>query len=258
MKRSFYLGLILFLLLVIVFILNAGFSSVDMSNTLAPFSLDHPLGTDTYGRDLLARLSLGALISLSLSFVITVISTLLGVLLSFLLSSRGLISGFSWVLSDALKSLSSIILALFLSSIFSSGFIILIVSISLAQIPNIARTAYSRLIVVRNEEFVLYARSEGMGEVEIALRHIVPHVMPEVLSQSLSIFSSSILTESSLSFLGAGIPILYPSIGSILSEGRLVMLTHPSLVLIPVSVLFLISLSVHLMHQGSDFDSRFQ
>ena len=68
MKRSFYLGLILFLLLVIVFILNAGFSSVDMSNTLAPFSLTHPLGTDTYGRDLLARLSLGALISLSLWF----------------------------------------------------------------------------------------------------------------------------------------------------------------------------------------------
>ena len=94
-----------------------------------------------------------------------------------------------------------------------------------------------------------------MGDLEIAVRHIIPQMRKEVLTQSISIFSSSILTESALSFLGAGIPVLLPSIGGMLSEGRPLLLSHPSLVLIPSAVLFLISLALHLMHDALDFDS---
>lgn len=248
-------GAILFFSLIILFSFSAGFSEVNMSNPLAPFSSEHPLGTDTFGRDLLERLSLGALISIALSVGITLISLFFGLILSFLMARGNVLSALTWVLSDSMKCLSSIVLALFLSSIFSPGFSIIVISISLAHIPNIARVGYSKLMSVKNEEYVLYAESEGMGEAEIAFRHLLPHLMPEIASQSLGVFSSSILTESSLSFLGVGIPILYPSIGAILSEGKAVMFTHPGMVILPSLLLFLISLSLHLIYSALDLDS---
>lgn len=254
-RKRFFLGLALLVFMVLLFISFAGFSEVDTDISLSSFSSSHPLGTDIYGRDFLSRLSLGALISMTLALVITLISVFLGVLLSFLMAGSGIVSFFSWLLSDSIKSISSIILSLFLSSIFGPGFLVLIVSIGISHIPDIARTSYSRIKMIENEDFVLYARAEGMSRWEIALFHVIPHMRGEVLSQALSIFSSSILTEASLSFLGAGIPVLYPSIGSILSEGRLLMLTRPSYVIIPSSVLFLISLSLHLMHEGLEPDS---
>ena len=251
-RKRFFLGLALLVFMVLLFISFAGFSEVDTDSS---FSSSHPLGTDIYGRDFLSRLSMGALISMTLALVITLISVFLGVLLSFLMAGSGIVSFFSWLLSDSIKSISSIILSLFLSSIFGPGFLVLIVSIGISHIPDIARTAYSRIKMIENEDFVLYARAEGMSRWEIALFHVIPHMRGEVLSQAVNIFSSSILTEAALSFLGAGIPVLYPSIGSILSEGRLLMLARPSYVIIPSSVLFLISLSLHLMHEGLEPDS---
>lgn len=251
-KRKFIFGLALFSALIIVFAFNAGLSSVDMASALEPFSSQHPLGTDTFGRDILSRLSLGALISIALAFIITIISTSAGLVLSFFMDERNLLSSVAWFFSDSIKSLGSVILALFLSSVFSPGFAVIIVSISLSQIPSIARTSYSRLVIVRNEEFVTYAESEGMGKLAIAMRHLIPHVMGEVSSQALGVFSSSILTESALSFLGSGIPVLYPSLGSMMNEGRTLMLSHPSLVVIPALTLFLITLSLNLMYEASE------
>ncbi len=232
----------------------AGFSDVDLDNALSPFSLSHPLGTDIYGRDLLERLALGTLISTCLAFCITAISAVLGVCLGFLMSKSGILSFISTSFSNVLKSLSSVIVALFLSAIFGPGFMILIISISLSHIPNIARTASSRIAVIRNEEFVLYARSEGMGNAEIYIRHILPHIRGEILAQSLSVFSSSILTESALSFLGAGIPVLYPSLGSIMADGRALLLSYPRFILIPSAIIMAVSLLIHLMSRSLELD----
>ena len=121
-KRKFIFGLALFSALIIVFAFNAGLSSVDMASALEPFSSQHPLGTDTFGRDILSRLSLGALISIALAFIITIISTSAGLVLSFFMDERNLLSSVAWFSSDSIKSLGSVILALFLSSVFSPGF----------------------------------------------------------------------------------------------------------------------------------------
>ena len=254
-RRKLILSLSLLIALLLLFTFTAGFSEVDMPNALSFPSSSHPLGTDIYGRDYLERLSMGALISIFLSLLITIISTFIGIVLSFLMRASGIVSFFSWLISDSMKSISSIILALFLSSIFGPGFAVVIVSISLSHIPDIARISYSRIKAIEREDYVTYAKAEGMGRVEIAFIHIIPHMTGELFSQSLSIFSSSILTEASLSFLGAGIPILYPSIGSILSEGRVLMLSRPSYVIIPSIILFLISLSLHMMHESLNLDS---
>ncbi len=250
-RKKFYTALVFLAVLILFFFLSAGFSSLDMDNALLSPSRENLFGTDSYGRSLLSRLSLGALISISLSALITALSAILGTALAFLMARVSA----SWVLSDSLKSLNAVILALFLSSVFSAGFGVLILSISLTHIPSVARVAYSRILSIRREEFVLYAKSEGMGGFSIARFHIVPHLRDEILIQSISIFSSSVITEATLSFLGAGIPVKYPSIGSILAEGRAVALSHPHLIVIPSLVLFLITLSLYVMQSALDPDS---
>lgn len=255
MNRKKYVPIVLFILLISFFCVNAGLGTIDQDAALSRLSFSHPFGTDTFGRDLLERVSLGALISIALSFFITVISTALGVLLAFLMASNAATSAVSFTISGIMKSLSSILLALFLSSIFGPGFLVLIVSISLSHIPNIAQTAYSRILVIKKEDFILYSKTLGMNRAEIAVFHIIPHLKDEVLQQSLSIFSSSILTEASLSFLGAGIPITYPSLGSIMADGRALIISSPHLIIIPSIVLFIISLLLYLEREALDLDS---
>ena len=122
-KRKFLIPFSLLMLILALCAFFAGFSDVDLDNALSPFSLSHPLGTDIYGRDLLERLALGTLISTCLAFCITAISAVLGVCLGFLMSKSGILSFISTSFSNVLKSLSSVIVALFLSAIFGPGFL---------------------------------------------------------------------------------------------------------------------------------------
>ena len=115
---------------------------------------------------------------------------------------------------------------------------------------DIAETAYSRVLVARSEDYTLSAIGLGKGRVDVYLHHILPAIMPYIAKQAVSIFSASILSEASLSFLGCGVPVTIPTLGSMLSEARPVMGQAPWLVAFPALFLFLIGLSLELLASG--------
>ena len=243
-------GTVLLALVVLAFAF-AGNTGTDMGMRLQEPSLAHPFGTDSFGRDLLSRVSSGFLVSVMLSSAVTLSATLGGILLSLLMVRSSLIGTMSRGVGDILKSLPSIMLALFFVSLFGQNVFILYLALTLAQIPNIARTSQSRILVLQNEEYMTALKALGIRRSRIVLCHYVPHIYPEIANQSIGIFSTTILTESSLSFLGCGLPPTFPTLGAIMAEGRSFLFTSPFLFAIPAAVLFLAGLSLYLIQDSS-------
>lgn len=245
------LGFVLMAMLLAMAVLFAHGTDTDLSSRLLVPSVEHPFGTDSFGRDLLARTSGGFLVSFLLSLCVTASATVAGVALSVAMVRDGWIGILSRGLSDMLKSLPAVLFSLFLVALFGQGVDILYLSMTLSQIPNIARTSQARLLVLEKEEFMLALRAEGIRGRRIVLRHYVPHIYPEIANQSISIFSTSILTEASLSFLGCGLPVDIPSLGSIMAEGRSFLFTSPFLFFFPAAILFLAGLALYLQSDPS-------
>ena len=253
MRKSSRIGLCILLSLLVLALIFAGGTETDLSSRLMSPSLSHPFGTDSFGRDLLTRTASGFLVSLLLSSAVTLSATLGGIMLSLLMVRSSILGTVSRGVSDILKSLPSIMLALFLVSLFGQNVFILYLALTLAQIPNIARTSESRILVLQNEEYMVALKALGIRKSKIVMRHYVPHIYPEIVNQSIGIFSTTILTESSLSFLGCGLPLTLPSLGAIMAEGRSFLFTSPFLFAFPAAVLFLSGLSLYLMQdRGRD------
>ncbi len=254
MNRKLLTGLGLLLSLIVFFIAFSKETAFSPSEAYLHPSVLHPFGTDSFGRDLLALVSQGGLLSLLVGLCVSLSSLVLGLLLSLLMLGGGIAGAFFKVVCNALKSIPAILFALFLSALFGPGVFLVILSLTLSHIPNIAYTGYLRLKVLSKKDFILALESQGIRKWRLVLRHYIPHVVSELSSQAAAVFSSSILTEASISFLGCGIPAYMPSIGSILSEGRKVMLTSFHMVLFPSVVLFLLALSLILVQEGLKLD----
>ena len=251
MRKGRKIGFVVMFSLVVLALVFAGDTATNMSIRLQSPGLEHPFGTDSFGRDLLCRVASGFLVSILLSSAVTLSATLGGILLSLLMVRSSFLGTMSRGVSDILKSLPSIMLALFFVSLFGQNVFILYLALTLAQIPNIARTSQSRILVLQNEEYMTGLTALGIGRARIVLRHYVPHIYPEIANQSIGIFSTTILTESSLSFLGCGLPPTFPTLGSIMAEGRSFLFTSPFLFAFPAVVLFLAGLSLYLIQDGS-------
>ncbi len=237
-------GLFLLAVVVIISAAIAGESHVDTSSRLSPPSSEHIMGSDTFGRDLAGRIGQGVLVSLAIASAITAISFAAGIALSFLFSVWRIPNPAFLTAILTIKTVPPVILALFLNALSGPGIMKLVAVLSLGQMANIATTAYSRVIVSRGEDYVLFAEGLGKRDGYVFLRHILPDVLPYIALQSVSVFSSSILSEASLSFLGCGVPVTIPTLGSILSEARPVMGIAPWMVIFPALFLLLIGLSL--------------
>lgn len=243
-------GLVIFSLLILFALSFSSSGYVNAAERLLPPSRQHPFGTDGYGRDLLPVIASGLRTSFLVAFPVTLVSLFLGILLSSAFSSRHIPKAPLMFLADVLKSVPSLVLALFLGSMSGPGLLRLVVSLSVSNIPNLARTACSRAPVLREEAYSKVAEEEGMGEAGIFLRHILPQLWPYLALQSVSVFSSAVLAEASLSFLGAGVPLTLPSLGRILSDSRGYMMTSWWTGLFPALALFLTGLSLELIGKG--------
>lgn len=251
MRKGRKIGGVLLLLMIVLAVFLSGDTATDLSSRLLSPSSEHIFGTDSFGRDLLKRVSSGFLVSVLLSTAVTLSATLGGIMLSLLMVRSSLLGTMSRGVSDILKSLPSIMLALFFVSLFGQNVFILYLALTLAQIPNIARTSQSRILVLQNEEYMIALKALGISRAKIVMKHYVPHIYPEIANQSIGIFSTTILTESSLSFLGCGLPPTFPTLGAIMAEGRSYLFTSPFLFAFPAVVLFLTGLSLYLIQNGS-------
>ena len=231
-------------MLVLVFILTAVFADfiapLDPTATNSRASLAAPgaaywLGADFMGRDMLSRIVHGARISLAVGLGATLLGGLLGVAI-------GLMSGYlgGWFdlatqrLMDIMQSLPLLVMALVMAAALGPSLENTIIAIAIPLVPTVARVVRSSTLSLREQPFVEAARAVGMGELRIAVRHVLPNTLAPLIVLGTAQLGSAILTEASLSFLGLGIPEPYPSWGRMLSESAAEYVrTAPWLVVFP-------------------------
>jgi peptide/nickel transport system permease protein len=193
--------------------------TVDSAHRLAPPSLLHWMGTDSFGRDVWSRIVHGARISLAVGIGSTALGSSIGVLIGL---ASGYLSG--WVdlvfqrVIDILQALPLLVLALVMTAALGSSLPNVILAIAIPLIPTVARVIRANTLALRELPFVEAARSIGMSETRIAFRHVLPNTLAPLIVLATAQLGSAILTEASLSFLGLGIPEPYPSWGRMLSE----------------------------------------
>lgn len=194
---------------------------VDVVNRLSNPSAEHWFGTDALGRDVYSRVIYGTRISLIVGFSVSVISGVLGMIIGLYASYNKILDNILMRLCDGLKAIPSTLLAICLMAVLGADIKNVIISLSIVNIPGVARIARSTALVAREQTYVEAMHCLGAGASRILWRHIAPNTLSPVIVQMTFVFASSIVTEAALSFLGAGVPVPAPSWGSILNEGKM-------------------------------------
>ncbi len=224
-ERKVVIGLLIIALLAIVAVFGPLLAphdpDTDDFGILNPPSLEHPLGTDSFGRDLLSRMIVGTRVSFSVGFLAATAALLVG-------GTLGLIAGYygRWVDSlisravDLLWAFPVIILAVALVAIFGAGFKNVVIAIAVAFIDDFARIIRGETLSIKEEDFTTAARALGARDREVMLRHIGPNLVAPLTVQLSFAVGIGIITESTLTFLGLGVNPTTPTWGLTLNEGR--------------------------------------
>jgi peptide/nickel transport system permease protein len=230
--------------IVLTFVFTAVFANFiapfDPTSTDAKASLARPggvfwLGADFMGRDMFSRIVYGARISLAVGLGATLMGGILGVSIGLMSGYLG--GGFDLLmqrLMDIMQSLPLLVMALVMAAALGPSLENTIIAIAIPLVPSVARVVRSSTLSLREQPFVEAARAVGMGEVRIAVRHVLPNTLAPLIVLGTAQLGSAILVEASLSFLGLGIPEPYPSWGRMLSESAAEYVrTAPWLVIFP-------------------------
>ncbi len=224
-ERKALLGLIFVGLLTVVAIIGPAIVPYDPDNDdfelFDPPSLDHPMGTDSFGRDLFSRLIVGTRVSFSVGLAAAAVSMVVG---SFL----GLTAGYygRWVdslimrLMDLLWAFPVIILAVGMVAVFGAGVRNVVIAIALGYVQNFARVVRADVLSLREMDYAAAARALGARDSRIMFRHILPNAAAPIIVQATFAVGLGILAESGLTFLGLGVNPSTPTWGLALNESR--------------------------------------
>ena len=196
-------------------------NTVDLFATNTGPSRDHVLGTDSFGRDVWARLVYGARVSLSVGIVAVGIYTAIGMLLGALAGYYGgWVDGVTMRLTDTVMSFPTLLLIILAVALLGPSIYNVMIVIGLLGWPSTARLVRGEFLNLRDREFVVAARMVGARDRQIILRHVLPNALyPVIVSATLGI-AGAILTEAGLSFLGLGVQQPTPSWGNMLNEAQ--------------------------------------
>lgn len=181
---------------------------------------DFPLGTDQFGRSVLALLVWGARVSLTVgllaAFLCVAIGTIVGIVAGHF---RGWYSTVLMRVTDWFLVMPTLVLAIALATVMDRSLWTIIIAIGVTTWPTTARLVRAQTLAVESRPYIERARALGGGHGHIMVRHVLPNVMPLVLAQTTLVISSAILTEATLAFLGLGDPTI-TSWGSMLQDAR--------------------------------------
>lgn len=219
-------------------------------NRLKPPSDAFLLGTDSLGRDVYARLVHGARISLLVGLTVAVIAVVSGALIGLIAGYFPRVDAVIMRVMDGIMAIPAILLAIALVALMGSSVLVVIIAISIPEVPRVCRLVRSVVLSVRNLPFVEAARSNGTRVPKLLRRHILPSTVAPLIVQATYICASAILTEAGLSFLGAGTPPEIPTWGNMIASSRLFLMLAPWTVFAPGICLALVVLAVNLLGDG--------
>lgn len=211
-------------------------SQIDIMNSEIPPSWqeggekDFLLGTDAQGRDMLSTILYGTRVSLMIGLCAVALQALLGIVIGLTAGYiGGRVDSFLMRIADIQLSFSTLMVAIIVLAVFQATFgtelyqqlamIMLILVIGIAEWPQYARTIRASVLAEKKKEYVDAARVMGFGRLRIMFRHILPNTLSPILVISTVQIANAIISEASLSFLGLGMPVSQPSLGSLISSG---------------------------------------
>ncbi|RMF36834.1 MAG: ABC transporter permease [Alphaproteobacteria bacterium] len=264
--RGAMIGTAVFILICLLVVVGPFIHTIDPTFTdyrarNAPYSWEHPLGTDNVGRDAFAQLLSGGRVSLAVGVAAMALSIFFGALV-------GILSGFFRRLDGPLMRLTDLFLALPLLPLLlviimlfrdvlrnlmgpeMGIFVLIVFVIGITSWMQTARIVRGEVLALREREFVLAAHSIGTRPRRILLRHILPNVLSPIMVSATLGIASAIITESALSFLGLGFPPDFPTWGRLIYDNKDFLQLAPERVLWPGLAVSLTVLSVNFMGDG--------
>lgn len=246
-------GLLLAMLLIALLaplIASADPTALAPAKRARPPSADYWFGTDMLGRDIFARVIYGARVSLTVGFCVALLASLAGLMI-------GLVSGMvRWSdaiimrIVDGMMSIPPVLLAITLMALTRGSIQNVIIAITLAEIPRVARLVRGVVLTLREQPYVEAAITTGTSMPMLIWRHILPNTLAPMSVQATYICASAMIVEAILSFIGAGVPPTVPSWGNIMAESRALWQVKPFMIFFPAVFLSLTVLAVNLVGDG--------
>lgn len=256
-KQKTALAAAVFILLLVVIAVIAYWvapykiNQYDYNSVLAGPSFKHLFGTDEFGRDIFSRVLCGTRISLSVGLASVTTAAVVGTILGLLGGYYGgILDEIIMRLGDTLFAFPGLILAIAIVAILGPGLYNVVIAVAVFGTPTFARLVRSSTLQLKKSVYVMAAKNLGASDLRILFRYILPGAVPNIIVQYTMSIGTSILTASSLSFLGMGAAAPTPEWGLMLSNGRNYMATAPHVTIFPGLAIFLTVLSFNLLGDG--------
>lgn len=257
-NKGAILGMIFLLVLIVVAILSEFIFDYNIQvigmNPLALYatpSLQHPFGCDNMGRDILVRICYGARYSLLIGIGSVAIGLVIGIILGSLAGFYGgIIENLVMRCNDILNSIPNIMIAVVVVSIMGTSTASLLFALCIHAANSLTRVTRAAVMQIRDREFIESAYAMGLPTWKVILRHIIPNCLSPIIVQCTLAVGNNIISASSLSFLGVGIPVPLPEWGAMLSDGRAYIRSAPWMCIFPGLAIMITVLALNLMGDG--------
>jgi peptide/nickel transport system permease protein len=214
-------------------------------------SIDHLLGTDTLGRDILSRMIYGSQTALMVGLVAICIAAFIGVTLGLI---AGYFGGIAYILImrfvDALMSIPFIVTALVLAALLGGGLLNIMIAVGVSMSSAYTRLMCAMTLKIRENDYIIAGKAIGASNLRIMLRHCLPNTFPQLIVLMTINMGSAIMVEAALSYLGVGIQPPGAAWGSMIQQGTAYLTIDPILALVPGVVILLVVYAFNLFGDG--------